>query len=134
MLDFNRKKEGGGQTRAFIHIQDTVRCLELAINNPPKVGDRVQIFNQITETYSVKSLAKIVSELTGAKIDYLPNPRYEAAENEFVVSNKCFLSMGLNPITLEKGLLEEVQDIATAYKDRCDISKIPATAQWRAKI
>ena len=28
----------GGQTRAFIHIRDTVRCIELAVNNPPEAG------------------------------------------------------------------------------------------------
>lgn len=121
----------GGQTRAFIHIQDTARCIELAINNPPESGDRVHIFNQITQTHSVKSLANIISDLTGAKIEYLPNPRYEPAENEFVVSNDCFLSMGLNPITLESGLMEEVQDIARRYKDRCDLAKVPAVSQWR---
>ena len=121
----------GGQTRAFINIQDTARCIELAINNPPKRGDRVQIFNQITQTHSVKSLASVISDLTGAEISYLPNPRVEPAENEFVVSNDCFLTMGLSPITLESGLIEEVQDIALKYKDRCDLSKVLRTASWR---
>ena len=72
----------GGQTRAFIHIQDTVRCIELAIANPPERGDRVQILNQMTETHRVNDLAKLVSVLTGVEIDYVPNPRNEAAENE----------------------------------------------------
>ena len=31
----------GGQTRAFIHIRDTVRCIEIAINNPPEAGSQV---------------------------------------------------------------------------------------------
>lgn len=121
----------GGQTRAFIHIQDTARCIELAINNPPAPGERVQIFNQITQTYSVKSLANIIADLTGAQVEYFPNPRFEPPENEFVVSNDCFLTMGLSPITLEAGLLEEVRDIAQRYKDRCDLTKIPATSRWR---
>jgi UDP-sulfoquinovose synthase len=64
-------------------------------------------------------------------IKYLPNPRFEPPENEFVVSNDCFLSMGLNPITLEIGLLEEVKEIAQRYKERCDCEKIPATSRWR---
>ena len=55
----------GGQTRGFIHIQDTVRCVELAIANPPKKGDRVHIFNQMTETHRLIDLAKMVSEMTG---------------------------------------------------------------------
>ena len=77
----------GGQTRAFIHIQDSVRCIDLALQDAPKRGDRVKIFNQMTETHRVRDLAGLVAELTGARIAWLPNPRKEAAENELVVKN-----------------------------------------------
>ena len=123
----------GGQTRAFIHIQDTVRCIELAIGHPPAKGERVKILNQMTETHRVRDLAKMISELTGAAINLMTNPRYEAAENELHVENKTFIEMGLSPITLSEGLMLEVHDIATKYKERCDISKIPATSLWQGK-
>jgi len=123
----------GGQTRAFIHIRDTVRCVELAIANPPKAGEKPRIFNQVTETFKVADLAKLVSTTTGAKIDHLPNPRFEADENDLVVDNHQFLALGLNPTTLSQGLLNEVQDIATKYASRVDKSKIPASSQWRSK-
>jgi len=121
----------GGQTRAFIHIQDTVKCIELALMNPPASGSRVKILNQMTETHRVRELAKMIAEMTGTPIEFLKNPRFEADENDLHVENKSFLEMGLNPITLNKGLMLEVHDIATRYKDRCDKSKIPATSLWR---
>lgn len=120
----------GGQTRGFIHIQNTVRCLELSVNNPPEKNDRVLIRNQITETHRVRDLAKLVAHLTDAKIQYVSNPRNEDAENELDVDHRCFLDLGLDPITLQDGLLKEIYEISQKYKSRCDISKIPCVSYW----
>jgi UDP-sulfoquinovose synthase len=122
----------GGQTRAFIHIRDTVRCIELAITNPPESGSRVQVLNQITETHQVLELAKLVGDTVGVEIAYLPNPRREAEENDLVVRNDQFLALGLEPTTLSEGLLEECTDIAAKYKSRADLTKIIARSVWRA--
>jgi len=121
----------GGQTRAFIHIRDTVRCIELAIMNPPSKGDKPLIFNQVTEVYKVKDLATLIADKTGVRVDHLPNPRAEADENDLVVENNQFLALGLNPTTLSEGLLEEVEHIARKYKGRIDRTKIPAQSLWR---
>src|SRR5580692_10181986 len=75
----------GGQTRAFINIHDTVRCVELGIANPPQRGERVRIFNQMTETFRLIDLAKMISEMTGTPLQFLENPRNEAPENELRV-------------------------------------------------
>lgn len=123
----------GGQTRAFIHIRDTVRCIELALGNPPSKGQKVQILNQVTETHRVRDLAKIVADLTGAQVKPMENPRKEDAENDLVVKNDNFLRLGLNPTKLAAGLLEEVREIAETYKDRCDLSRIPCESLWVRK-
>jgi UDP-sulfoquinovose synthase len=121
----------GGQTRAFIHIRDTVRCIQIALENPPERGQKPQVFNQVTETHRVRELAELISKLTGAEIANLPNPRREAVENELNVSREKFLALGLEPTTLSEGLLEESRDIALRYKDRADTTKIIARSVWR---
>jgi UDP-sulfoquinovose synthase len=124
----------GGQTRAFIHIRDTVNCIRLAIEHPPVTGEKVKIFNQATETHNVRGLAEIVSRLTGAEIRYYRNPRKEDSENLLEVKNEKFLSLGLDPITLHEGLLGEVMDIAKKYAHRCDKSRIICTSTWTKDI
>jgi UDP-sulfoquinovose synthase len=121
----------GGQTRAFIHIQDTVRCIQLAVEKAPVRGDRVRVMNQMTETHRLIDLAKLVSRLTGVEIDHVANPRNEAEENDLFVENGQLIELGLSPITLEDGLLEEVTRIAQRFVDRADIDKIPARSLWR---
>ncbi|WP_404406420.1 NAD-dependent epimerase/dehydratase family protein [Pelagibacterium halotolerans] len=120
----------GGQTRAFIHIQDTVRCIAMALENPPARGDAVKILNQVAETHRVRDLAALVAKLTGAEVSFVDNPRREAAENSLAVSNATFRALGLQPILLEDHLLSETMDIAAQYADRCNFDAIPARSVW----
>ena len=120
----------GGQTRAFIHIKDTAKCIQIALENPPQANERVKIYNQMVETHRVKNLAQKVSTLTNAEITYLKNPRNEAAENDLHVKNDCFLTDGLLPTTLDDGLLEEVIEIAEKFKTRADATKILCKSNW----
>jgi len=124
----------GGQTRAFIHIRDTVNCIRMAVENPPAPGERVQIFNQATETHCLRDLAGLVSEMTGAEVRYYSNPRQEDSENVLHVRNDKFLELGLNPCSLSDGLLLEVVNIAEKYKHRCDVSKIISTSPWSPRV
>ena len=124
----------GGQTRAFIHIRNTVQCVKLALENPPEKGERVEIFNQATETHTVGDLAKKVSAMTGADIAYLKNPRHEAPENQLRVANEKFVNLGLDIIHLDHQLMEDEIELARQYVDRCDPTKILCVSKWRDDI
>jgi UDP-sulfoquinovose synthase len=121
----------GEQTRAFIHVQDTVRCIELALENPPEHGERVRIFNQMTETYRVIDLASIVSKLTGVRVQHLSNPRREAPKNDLVAAANNLVDLGLKPIRLEKAPLEEILEIAQRYAQRCDRQRIQSDQTYQ---
>ena len=123
----------GGQTRAFIHIKDTVQCLAIAVDTPPARDGKVKILNQMTETQRVRDLARLVAQISGAEVEMVDNPRKEAAENDLKVSNKTFIDLGLKPTTLEQGLLTETVEIAKAYVDRVRLESVACTSTWTSE-
>lgn len=123
----------GGQTRAFIHIRDSVECIRLAVENPPSARERVRIFNQMTETHRVSELAQLVSRLAGANVELIANPRREAERNDLVVKGEGLKKLGLKPTTLERGLLEEILGVARKYGDRIDRQRILSRSYWNAE-
>ena len=88
----------------------------------------------MTETHRVRDLAEMISKMSGAQIAWLPNPRKEAPENDLVVKNDKFLSLGLQPTTLGEGLLAEIVDVAKKYAYRVDRSRVPAVSAWTRDI
>ncbi|MBS0234805.1 MAG: NAD-dependent epimerase/dehydratase family protein [Proteobacteria bacterium] len=115
----------GGQTRAFIHITDTVRCIGLALANPPRSGDRMIVLNQVAETQRVIDLAAMISSLLGTtETLFLENPRDEPVSNDLQVSNAGFSKLGFRSKNLGEELLQEIKDVVERYAFRCNKAQI----------
>jgi len=126
----------GGQTRGFLDIRDTVRCIELAILTPAQAGE-FRVFNQFTELFSVADLAHKVQEAgqsMGIKVDvtHLENPRVEKEEHYFNAKNTKLLDLGLQPHYLSDSLLDSLLNFAIKYKQRVDHNHILPKVKWRA--
>jgi len=125
----------GGQTRGFLDIRDTVRCLELAIANPAQSGE-FRVFNQFTELFSVGDLALMVKKAGSAlglnvEINNLDNPRIELEEHYFNAKNTKLLDLGLQPHYLSDSLLDSLLNFATKYRDRVDMNHILPKVTWK---
>ena len=125
----------GGQTRGFLDIRDTVRCIELACLNPAAPGE-CRVYNQFTEQFSVLELARMV-QAAGKKlgmkveIDHMPTPRVEAEEHYYNAKHSKLLDLGLEPHYLSDSLLDSLMNVAIRYRDRIDTSLFLPQVEWR---
>ncbi|MEH2313932.1 MAG: NAD-dependent epimerase/dehydratase family protein [Nostoc sp.] len=124
----------GGQTRGFLDIRDTVRCVELAIANPAQPGE-FRVFNQFTEQFSVSDLALMVKKAGNAmglnvEINHLDNPRVEKEEHYFNAKNTKLLDLGLEPHLLSDSLLDSLLNFAIKYQKRVDHKQILPKVSW----
>jgi UDP-sulfoquinovose synthase len=125
----------GGQTRGFLDIRDTVRCVEIACLNPPNAGE-CRVFNQFTEQFSVLELAEMV-QAAGRKlgmpvtIEHLTGPRVESEEHYYNAKHSKLVDLGLQPHYLSDSLLDSLMNIAIQYQDRIDTSLFLPQVQWR---
>ncbi len=125
----------GGQTRGFLDIRDTLRCIELACLNPAARGE-CRVFNQFTEQFSVLELAHMVqsaAKTLGLKveIDHLPDPRVESEEHYYHAKHSKLLDLGLTPHLLSKSLLDSLMNIALQYRERIDPATLLPQVNWR---
>jgi UDP-sulfoquinovose synthase len=126
----------GGQTRGFLDIRDTVRCIELACLNPAKEGE-FRVFNQFTEQFSVLDLAHMVKTAGGqmgftAEINHLPDPRVEAESHYYNAKHSKLIELGLKPHLLSDSLLDSLMNIAVKYRDRIDAATMAPQVNWRS--
>jgi UDP-sulfoquinovose synthase len=126
----------GGQTRGFLDIRDTVRCVELACLKPSARGE-CRVFNQFTEQFSVLELAHMVQSAArkfGLKveIDHLADPRVEAEQHYYNAKHSKLMELGLKPHLLSDSLLDSLVNIAIEYRDRIDASLFLPQVNWRS--
>jgi len=125
----------GGQTRGFLDIRDTVRCIELACLNPANPGE-CRVFNQFTEQFSVLELANMVQAAARklgvtVKVDHLPTPRVEAEEHYYNAKHSRLIDLGLRPHYLSDSLLDSLMNIAIHYQDRINSSLFLPQVKWQ---
>jgi UDP-sulfoquinovose synthase len=126
----------GGQTRGYLDIRDTVRCVELAILNPAAQGE-FRVFNQFTEQFSVNQLAEMVRD-AGAKlgltvaVEHVPNPRVEMEEHYYNAAHTKLLELGLNPHFLSDSLLDSLINIAMEWAPLAKHETIKPRVNWRS--
>ena len=125
----------GGQTRGFLDIRDTVRCVEIACLNPAARGE-CRVFNQFTEQFSVLDLARMVQS-AGTKlglavtVDHLPDPRVEKEEHYYNAKHSKLIELGLEPHLLSDSLLDSLMNVALKYRDRVDTAVMLPRVNWR---
>jgi UDP-sulfoquinovose synthase len=125
----------GGQMRGFLDIRDTVRCIEIACQNPAAPGE-CRVYNQFTEQFSVLELAQMVETVgknlgMNVEIDHLPDPRVEAEEHYYNAKHSKLIDLGLEPHLLSDALLDSLVTIAVRYRDRVDASLMLPQVNWR---
>ena len=125
----------GGQTRGFLDIRDTVRCIEIACENPAGRGE-CRVYNQFTEQFCVRDLAKMAVAAgkkmgLNVEVDHLQDPRVEAEEHYYNAKHSKLIDLGLKPHLLSDSLLDSLLNIAIKYRDRADASLMLPQVNWR---
>jgi UDP-sulfoquinovose synthase len=125
----------GGQTRGFLDIRDTVRCIEIACQNPAARGE-CRVYNQFTEQFSIMDLARLVEAAAKkigvtVEVDHIPDPRVEAEQHYYNAKHSKLIDLGLQPHYLSDSLLDSLMNIAFKYRDRVDESLMLPQVNWR---
>jgi len=124
----------GGQIRGYLNIIDTLKCVRLALENPANPGE-LRIFNQLTETFSVKQLATMVQDAGTAmglkvRIENIANPRKEAEEHYYNPAYTGLKDLGLEPTLLTGEILQSMMALALRHKGNIRRETIFRGVKW----
>jgi len=129
----------GGQTRGYLNIRDTVRCVELAVQNPADRGE-LRVYNQFTEQFSVTELAEKVREAAGslgiqAHVVNAPNPRVELEDHYYNAKHQKLLDLGLEPHLLGPELIDSMLRKIQRHGDRIKREQLTlGIANWAPEM
>lgn len=126
----------GGQTRSFLDLRDTVRCVEIALDHPARAGE-YRVFNQFTEMFAVEALAERVASVArdrglACEIEHLANPRVERESHYYNCVNTNLRSLGLEPTPLSDDTIAALIAVARDHAGRVDLRLIPPRVAWDA--
>ena len=124
----------GGQTRGYLNIKDTLQCVELAANNPPKPG-QLKVYNQMMEAFEVNELAKRVQEAGTAmgynvKIEHIENPRKELESHYYNPTYQGLRDLGVKPHLLTKDVLMGMLQVVEKYRTTIRKETIFTGVKW----
>lgn len=124
----------GGQTRGYINIKDTIRCVELAMLNPADAG-QLNIFNQVTETFSVNELADKVAHVGqerghNVEVKNIENPRVEKEKHYYNPTYSGLKELGLDPHLLTDDVLNTMFAVVEEHKESIHEHKIFRGVKW----
>ena len=121
---------GGSQTRGWLNIIDTLRCVRLAIENP--AGDfEFRVMNQFTQQFSVEHLAAMIKDATECKIEHIPNPRVEQEDHYYNAKHSALEDLGLDPVYITDSIIKKMYSVVKKYSDNIDTNIIMPTVRWR---
>jgi UDP-sulfoquinovose synthase len=122
----------GSQTRGIIDIRDTVRCVQIACENPASPGE-FRVFNQMTESMSIAQIAETIARCSpdAVKIEHLDNPRVELYNHYYNVTHTRLVELGLEPHLLSDTLIDSLLGITKRYAHRVRLEALRPTIQWR---
>jgi UDP-sulfoquinovose synthase len=128
----------GGQSRSFLNIRDTLRCVELSILNYPRAGE-YRVFNQFTEIFNILDLAELVKtngERCGlaVQINHFENPRVEAEQHYYNARHQKLVDLGLLPHLLSNVLLGSMLDEIKQHAHRIKKDIILPKVQWKQEV
>ena len=126
---------GGGQTRGYLNLIDTLQCIQLASESPVEAGE-LRIMNQFTETFSVLDIAeKIKLAAKQHSIDVtvksIPNPRIESEDHYYNPVHSSFSKLGIQPTLMTSTILGNMIEKLIQSKDRIDVKLVQPRVSWK---